>query len=69
MQGKNSSDEQLFVLVQSKTIQGPGFPGDFYLFAFKVSLEIKRSKAVTLVPIAPPGGRRVQSQVQPFPQE
>lgn len=60
---------QLFVLVQSKTIQGPGFPGNFYLFAFKVSLEIKRSKAVTLVPIAPPGGRRVQSQVQPFPRE
>lgn len=54
-----------FFLVQSKTIQGP----DFYLFAFKVSLEIKRSRAVTLVPIAPPGGRRVQSQVQPFPQE
>lgn len=41
MQGKNSSDEQLFFLVQSKTIQGPGFPGEFYLFAFKVSLEIQ----------------------------
>lgn len=49
--------EGIFVLLQCKLFKLHFVLTTFYLRAFEGSLETKRSTAMTLVPIAPPGGK------------